>query len=223
MKTRKRINKNAVYIVSFLLLVLLSIVYKVILSGKSASMLVRSEEVSESSGETAVIESEITTEDDNGGAVSVYVCGAVNAPGVYELEAGALINEAIELAGGFTEDAADEYIDLVYIIDDNMSVYIPTLTEMEECTDPWGNSDIYFRTGQEEAQENSAGNGDSGLININTAGREQLMTLPGIGEATADAIIAYREETPFATAEDIMNVSGIGESKYNRIRDLICV
>ena len=60
-------------------------------------------------------------------------------------------------------------------------------------------------------------------ININTATREQLMTLPGIGEATADAIISYREEHEFTTTEDLMNVQGIGESKYNRIKDMISV
>ena len=65
--------------------------------------------------------------------------------------------------------------------------------------------------------------GSTDLVNINTASREQIMTLPGIGEVTADAIIEYREQNPFERIEDIMNVQGIGEAKFNSIRDLICV
>ena len=225
MKTRKRINKNAVYIVSFLLIVLLSIIYKVILSGKSASMFIKGEETSESAEETSDIAGEAASEGEQDRTVNIYICGAVNDPGVYELEAGALLCDAVENAGGFTENAADEYIDLVYVIDGNISVYIPTLDEIEtEGAGAWGNQQIYFRADPALSSEGGAdASNASGLINLNTASREQLMTLPGIGETTADAIIAYREETPFTSIQDITNVSGIGESKYDRIKDLICV
>jgi competence protein ComEA len=223
MKTVKHhINKNAIYIAAFLLIVLLSIVYKVVLSGKSSSMLIRTDETAISSTEPS--ESEITTTSESDGIISVYICGAVNEPGVYEMGSGALLNDVITEAGGFTDDAADEYIDLVYVINDNMSVYIPTLAEIgEDGLNSWGNPQIYFRSDQDTSAGVDDDTSSSGLININTASKDELMTLPGIGAATATAIIAYRDETSFVSTEDIMNVSGIGESKYNRIKDLICV
>lgn len=247
MKHKKRINKNTVYVVSFILIVALSIGYKLILNGQS-TMLIRKGDANESvQSETAADGEAATTGEVSGapgndaadagsepeqaaqsGNISIYICGAVNSPGVYEMSSGGILNDVIEMAGGFREDAADEYIDLVYVVRGNMSVYIPTLAEIEaEGYDSWGNSEIYFRSGEEEAQAGEQGQSgedtNSGLVNINTATREQLMTLPGIGEATADAIISYRETTPFQRTDDIMNVSGIGESKYNRIKDLICV
>ena len=243
MKHKKRINKNTVYVVAFLLIVAMSVGYKLILSGQS-TMIIKHDDASESlqsepaadgtaAGENAGgggAEGAVTEPESEAtaGTVSIYICGAVNSPGVYEMDSGGILNDVIEMAGGFREDAADEYIDLVYVVRGNMSVYIPTVAEIEaEGYDSWGNSEIYFRSGEEETQAGEPGQAEvdsnSGLVNINTATREQLMTLPGIGEATADAIISYRETTPFQRIEDIMNVSGIGESKYNRIKDLICV
>ena len=142
------------------------------------------------------------------------------------MECGSILNDAVILAGGLTEDAPSERINLVYELNENISVYIPTREELESGSydDPLiiRTSDSDYIWGDEgPAQEDQQE--QPGLININTASKEQLMTLPGIGESTADAIIAYREETPFTSTEDIMNVSGIGESKYNRIKDLICV
>ena len=238
MKHKKQINKNTVYVAAFVLIVAMSVGYKLLLSGQS-TMLIRKDDANESLqsetiGDEAAAQSEGTDEtasepEYTAGTVSVYICGAVNSPGVYEMDSGGILNDAVEMAGGFREDAADEYIDLVYVVRTNMSVYIPTVNEIEEeGYDSWGNSEIYFRSQEDGATECEDPSGGtpaeaSGLININTATREQLMTLPGIGEATADAIISYREETPFTSTQDIMNVSGIGESKYNRIREQICV
>ena len=155
----------------------------------------------------------------------IYICGAVNEPGVFEMECGSILNDAVLLAGGLREDAPAERINLVYELNENISIYIPTREELESgiTCDP-----LIIRTTENEyswgtAEQQQVQEETSGLVNINTATREQLMTLPGIGEATADAIIAYREETPFTSTQDITNVSGIGESKYNRIKDLICV
>ncbi len=139
--------------------------------------------------------------------VCVHVCGSVNHPGVYYLEEGARIHEAVELAGGMTENAAGDVINLAEIVSDGEKIYIPSEEEVAEgfsVTDP------------QEA--------DDGLVNINTASLDELKKLPGIGDIKAEAIIAYREEAGrFDSIEDIMNVSGIKDSSYEQIKDYIKV
>ena len=134
----------------------------------------------------------------------VYVCGEVYHPGVYCLAEGSRIFEAVEMAGGMTPNAAPELLNLAAEVQDGQQIRVP---------------------GEEErlsAEEDAFSEQDS-RIDINTASEQELITLPGIGTAKARAIIAYREETPFKTIEEIMNVSGIKESSFNRIRDLIKV
>lgn len=222
MGKKKQKIKAIVYPVAFFLLVAVSLVYKYILNHQASGMVIRKDEtqISEETSES------ITTTEESSMTCQVYICGAVNEPGVFEMECGSILNDAVILAGGLTEDAPSERINLVYELNENISVYIPTREELESGSydDPLiiRTSDSDYIWGDEgPAQEDQQE--QPGLININTASKEQLMTLPGIGESTADAIIAYREETPFTSTEDIMNVSGIGESKYNRIKDLICV
>ena len=224
MGKKKQIKKTLVYPVAFFLLVAVSLVYKYILNDRASGMVIKKEETVASeeipeSNETS-IETELRT-------CQIYICGAVNEPGVLEMPCGSILNDAVQLAGGLREDAPAERINLVYELNENISVYIPTKEELESgiSCDP-----LIIRTTDNEYTWGTAAQDavqvqeeTSGLVNINTATRDQLMTLPGIGEATADAIIAYREETPFTSTQDITNVSGIGESKYNRIKDLICV
>lgn len=137
--------------------------------------------------------------------IYVYVCGAVKEPGVVLLPEGSRGQDALEAAGGFAEDAAREAVNLAEVLTDGMKLYFPTPEEAMEA--------------EREAQER-----DAGLININTAGAELLCTLPGIGEARAKAIIAYREEHgAFGSVEEIMQVSGIKDSAYNKIRAFITV
>lgn len=135
----------------------------------------------------------------------VYVCGAVREPGVYGLPDGTRVKDAVEAAGGFAGDADPEAWNLAQKLTDGQQIRIPTLAEREA-----------------EAQA-SPGDG-SGLVNLNTATQEELMTLPGIGETRAQAIIDYRErEGPFSSIEDVMLVSGIKEAAFQKIRDRITV
>ena len=136
--------------------------------------------------------------------IYVYVCGAVKEPKVAELPEGSRAEDALEAAGGFTEDARRDYVNLAERVSDGQKLYFPTLSET--------------------AEEPVPGETDDGKVNINTADTAALCTLPGIGEARARDIIAYREANGgFADCEDIMKVTGIKESVYSKIRDRIKV
>lgn len=143
--------------------------------------------------------------------VFVYVCGAVNAPGVYELGKDARVFEAIGLAGGMTGEAAAEAVNQARTVADGEQIYVPTAEEAQ--TQGAGVEDII------------TGNADgSGKININTAGKEELMTLTGIGEAKAQSILDYREEHGrFGSIEDLMQIEGIKEGVFNKIKEDITI
>lgn len=142
--------------------------------------------------------------------IAVHVSGAVAAPGVYELEEGARVADAVELAGGFLEGAAENALNLARVLNDGEQVVVPTAEE---------------HAAQQSAAEASGGAaGVGGKVNINTASVEQLDTLPGVGESTAQKIIADREANgPFSSPEDLKRVSGIGDKKYAKLADLITV
>ena len=152
----------------------------------------------------------------------VYVCGAVVTPGVYELPQESRIVDALIAAGGFTPEAASNYLNQAKPLSDGEMIYVPTREELE-------NSEASRAvTGQGMAGAVSSSSGqeqtESGLININTADKSRLMTITGVGEAKAEKIIAYREESgSFRAIEDIMNVPGIKEGMFNKIKDQICV
>ena len=143
----------------------------------------------------------------------VHVCGQVNAPGVYELEAGSRIYQAVEMAGGFGADAAVWYLNLAQEITDGMKIQVPSVQEAEQWEQTGGpRADSQWEASQEMK------------VNLNTADKEQLMTLTGIGESRAEDIIRYRQEHgPFERIEDIMNVSGIKEGAFQKIKDSITV
>ena len=139
----------------------------------------------------------------NSAKIAVHVCGAVEEPGVYYLAPDARVADAIEAAGGFSADADRDWLNLAEPLTDGVQVRVPTVLEGEELASA-------------EAASRAA------LIDINTAGAEELMTLPGIGESRALAIIAYRETNgPFAEITDIMRVSGIKEAAFEKIKDRI--
>jgi len=145
----------------------------------------------------------------------VHICGAVANPGVYELAEGDRICHAVEKAGGFTTRADQNYLNQAQKITDGMRIYIPTQEETALAAE-----DILLLT--DDLQQAHAS--ESGLININTAGLEQLCSLPGIGEGKAQNIIAYREEKgSYTSIEEIMNVEGIKEGLFEKIRDKITV
>ena len=143
----------------------------------------------------------------------VHVDGAVPHPGVYELYGSDLrIRDAVEAAGGLLEGADTSGVNLAAPVVDGSKVHIPTAEEV--AAQVMGSSQ----------GTSSAGMGTTSLVNINSATLEQLCTLSGIGEATAANIIADREQNgPFTCIEDLMRVSGIGERKFERVKDSICV
>lgn len=146
--------------------------------------------------------------------VAVHVCGAVLYPGVYYLEPGSIRQEALDAAGGFAEDAAVDYVNLAAQISAGEKLYIPYADEVSGQDIPVSGTDG-------NVSDTAAA---SGKVNLNTAAKEELMTLPGIGESKADAIILYREETGlFQNIEDIMLVPGIKEGTYNNIKEYIVV
>ena len=131
--------------------------------------------------------------------IFVYVCGAVNKEGVYDLPSGSRVYEAIEAAGGFREDADKSTVNQAEVLEDEERIYVPVIGE--------------------EVQE---GANQNGKININKASKEELMTLPGVGASRAESIIQYREEHgAFRQIEDIMQVSGIKEGLFEKIKDKI--
>ena len=145
----------------------------------------------------------------------VYICGAVEKEGIYILPEGSRLYEAIAMAGGLSPEADSAYHNLARMIEDGERIYILSLAETEELT-----------VGQQVAGEEGKGvsSQNDGPINLNTATAEQLMTLPGIGEAKAADILAYRTKIGrFTDIEELMNVSGIGEAKFEKIKDKITV
>ena len=160
-------------------------------------------------------ESSATSE--NTGYVYVYVCGAVKQEGVYRLQEGSRINDALLLAGGLTEDAASGVLNLAEPVQDGQKLYFPTkdeLADQQNALRDGAYTDSQIDSSGEQTQK----------IDINTADKEQLMTLSGIGEAKAESIIRYRaEHGNFAQIEDITNVDGIGESLFQKIKEYIYV
>lgn len=137
--------------------------------------------------------------------VVVYVCGAVEQPGVISLPEGSRINDAVKMAGGMTEDAAVNHINLATKLKDGEQIYVPTLEEIQRE--------------EEQAREEALG-----IVDLNSADLEKLCTLPGVGESKARDIILYREQNDgFKSIEEIMNIPGIKDSLFQKIKDLIVV
>ena len=146
---------------------------------------------------------EDVTESADKDRILVYVCGAVENPGVVALEEDARVVDAIALAGGMTSKADANYVNLAAKVTDGEKLYVPTVSEVVL----W----------EAEASQDS-------LVNINTADKEMLCTLPGIGESKAEDILAYREANGrFRSKEELMRVPGIKENLFHKISDKIKV
>ena len=131
--------------------------------------------------------------------IYVQVSGAVNHPGVYELPLGSRVFQALELAGGMTQEAQEKSINQAQTLEDGQMIWVPTVEE-------------------------AAALQDDGKVNLNTATKEELQTLPGIGEAKAQSIVAWREEHgSFTQIEDIMKIEGIKEGVFSKIKDSVKV
>ena len=137
--------------------------------------------------------------------IYVHVCGEVASPGVYELDGGSRVYEAIKAAGGLTSEAAGEALNQAEILEDGQQIKVLSVKELLEANQ-------------------STGRNADGKININKASKEELMTLSGIGESKADAIIGYRNEKGnFRSIEEIMEIEGIKEGVFKKIEDQITV
>ncbi len=185
----------------------LGVIY--ILSGekdKQTIKLEKSEVVSESPSE---ISEQISPEPSPEVLIKVHVTGEVNNPGVFELKSGSRVDDAINSAGGATEDADLERINRADYIKDTQQIRVPKIGEVIQAA-------VQSPTSSESDPSDTR-------ININTASSEQLQTLSGIGKTLAEAIIEYRSKKPFKTIEDIKNVSRIGEATFGKIKDYIKV
>ncbi len=142
----------------------------------------------------------LTTATSTPASIYVHVLGAVDAPGLYRLPAGARVMDAITAAGGFRDDADDSAINLARYVTDGEQLRVPA-------------------EGEQEAQD-----ADDGLVDLNAADAEELETLPRIGPALAARIIAWRDENGgFRSVDDLRNVSGIGEKTFEGLKDLVRV
>ncbi len=209
-------------IISIILLITFAYIYKNIYSVDESSEIIINNDMQI---ENNLVQNEENQENNlkEEEKVVVHVIGEVNNPGVVTLKEGARIIDAINKAGGKTEEADLSKINLAYVIEDGTQIYIPrineNLNEIELMTQDAGSSTIISNS-ETDNEENSK----EVKVNINTANKEKLETLPGIGETTAQKIIDYREANgKFNSIEDIKNVSGIGDAKFNSLKDKITV
>ncbi len=144
--------------------------------------------------------------------IMVQISGQVYFPGVVEIQEGKRLIDAVDICGGLKEDADINRVNLAKILYDEDMVYIPKVGE-----------EVAQEVMTVSAAKTSSSPSKDGLIDINTCSKGDLLSLPGIGDVLADRIIAYREDKPFTKIEDIKEVSGIGDKKYNGICELINV
>ncbi len=156
-----------------------------------------------------------------GESTYAHICGAVSNPGVYPITEVCRVVDLVELAGGFTEEAAEDYINQALKVQDGQRIYIPTQKELKELSA----ADYMSGGGASDIPEQvSSGALSSKLININTATAEELMKLPGVGEAKAASILEYRNtKGKFITIQDLMKISGIKEGLFEKVSGYITV
>ncbi len=177
------------------------------------------EEIFSSTEETNEIQEETeknNEEKEDDEEIIIDIAGQVQKEGIIKLKEGSRIADAIEKAGGLKENASTKNINLAYKLEDGQKIYIPSKEEDQNQT-------TYITDSESGSVSNIQANQEK-VININTATQEQLEDIPGIGESTAQKIITYRNENgKFKTIEEIKNVSGIGEAKFNQMKEYIKV
>ena len=168
------------------------------------------EDFVEDSIETKDVAKEEVVED-----IFVHICGAVQKEGVYQLEKSSRLYMLIELAGGFTKEAAKDYHNLARIVEDGERIYILTKEELSQLSMEEQIEGEFQSEGLMEEKQR---------INLNTASIEELMTLSGIGESKANSIIEYRTKVgKFQSIEELMNISGIGEAMFEKIKNNVTI
>ena len=170
--------------------------------------------------ENVAKEKSLNTTEEN--EVIIHIIGSVKNPGIVRLKEGSRIEDAIEAAGGLTENADISRVNLAYVVDDGTKIKIPSSQEEdigdEEIIDSGSGENIIIE------ENTTSSNKSSQTININKATETELQTLPGIGASLASRIIEYRSQNgKFGSIEEIKNVNGIGDSKFENIKDLISV
>lgn len=149
--------------------------------------------------------------------IAVYLCGEVCKPGVYVLQAGSRLYQAVEEAGGLTANAQAEAVNLARILADSEQIYIPNISESIDQIENETQNVISSAAAVPSASSD-------GLLNINQASESELMQLPGIGQVKAAAIVTYRNSNgPFSSIEEIKNVPGIKEAAFEKIKGMITV
>lgn len=149
---------------------------------------------------------QIESSDENSQELYVHISGAVKNPGLYKMTPGSRIADAIDEAGGSLPDANLDAINLARKLNDEDKIYLPTVDE-----------EVPSEINSTTSSPSSSGS----LININSADKSTLTNIPGVGDKTADKIIDYREKTQFKSIEDIKNVDGIGDKKFENMKDFI--
>lgn len=170
--------------------------------------------------ETDIADKNIYSENSTDNSIIVYICGAVKESKVITLPEDSRISDAIDAVGGLTNDADLTNINLAYILEDGEKIYIPKKGE-----EPQNEASTASSNAQSSSYSNySVASTKSNKININKATQTELETIPGVGPSTALKIIEYREQNGrFSSIEDIKNVSGIGDAKYEKMKDYITV
>ena len=215
-------NKTIIVIISIIIIIFLCVFFYTRINMESEYNEISNYDILQN--ETDIeIEQEETTK------IIIHVTGAVKNEGIVQIEEGGRIADAVDAANGFSEDADISQINLAYQLEDGQKIYITSINDekigeeekvlqKEYVTDEAGDDIIL-----EDEISNVKSKKDE-KININTADQIELEEIPGVGESTAQKIIEYRETNgKFKTIEDIKNVNGIGESKFENMKEKICV
>ena len=212
---------------------IISIAFLYYIYTKEETIFISEDEVIENNTVQTIEENNEKKEKEESEKIVVHISGAVNKEGVFELEENSRISDAINKAEGLKDNADTKHINLAFKLEDGMKIYIPTIEENlnknvqneEENVDETSKY-VTTSSGVTDVQETRVEESGEKIekVNINTASQTELETLPGIGPSTSLKIVNYREENgDFDSIEEIKEVSGIGDVKYENIKDLICV
>lgn len=158
----------------------------------------------------------------NEGEVVVHIAGAVHAPGVHRMTPSARVTDAVEASGGATEQADLARINLAAELQDGQQIYVPAIGE--EIAEPLAASGAATGTGSAPTGDGASSAAASGTVDVNSAGVDELESLPGIGPAIGEAIVDHRElNGPFTSLEQLTDVRGIGDAKLEGLRDFATV